>query len=118
MSSIPRQLATFAAVLAGLYAAGFVAGLIIDAEPQHGASAAEGHSETMNNDTKTQAGEAHGAAAPDPVRGLAVAENGLRLELDDAELPRGHSEQLRFRVVDSRGQAVRDFDVATRSGCT
>ena len=112
MSSIPRQLATFAAVLAGLYAAGFAAGQIIDPEPQHGAAAAEGHTETMNNDTKTHGSDAHGAAAPDPVRGLAVAENSLQLELDDAELVRGRSAPLRFRVVDSRGRAVRDFDIA------
>ena len=35
MHSIPRQLATFAAVLAVLYTAGFIAGQFIDAEP-HG----------------------------------------------------------------------------------
>jgi hypothetical protein len=94
MTSIPRQLAAFAAVLAGLYTAGFIAGQFIDAEP-HGADEM-----------------AHTAAAePDPVRGLAVAENGLRLELADPELEQGRAEQLRFRIVNARGQAVRDFDV-------
>ena len=34
MNSIPRQLATFFAVLAVLYAAGFVAGLLIEDEPE------------------------------------------------------------------------------------
>ena len=112
MSSIPRQLATFAAVLAGLTPPASSPALIIDAEPQHGAAAAEGHSETRNNDTKTPAGEAHGAAAPDPVRGLAVAENGLRLVARRRRTARAaDSEQLRFRIVDARGQAVRDFDV-------
>jgi hypothetical protein len=38
MSSIPRQLATFAAVLAGLFAAGAIAGQIIDPNP-HGSEA-------------------------------------------------------------------------------
>ena len=36
MNSIPRQLATFAAVLAGLYTVGFIAGQFIDAEPHGG----------------------------------------------------------------------------------
>jgi hypothetical protein len=40
MKSIPRQLATFAAVLAVLYVLGFIAGLLID-EESHGES--EGH---------------------------------------------------------------------------
>jgi len=107
VSSIPRQLLTFVAVLAVLYTGGFVAGQLIDAdasdehgmasddEPEHG-SAAAGHAE---------------AAAADPVRGLAVAEDGLRLVLADADVPAGRDEELRFRVVDRAGQAVRDFDV-------
>ena len=36
MQSIPRQLATFFAVLALLYTAGFIAGQFIDAEPNGG----------------------------------------------------------------------------------
>ena len=51
------------------------------------------------------------ASAAHPVRGLAVAENGLRLVVDDPELRRGRTEQLRFRIVDERGATVRDFDV-------
>lgn len=45
------------------------------------------------------------------VRGLAVADDGLRLELADPELRRGATEPLRFRIVDEQGDAVRDFDV-------
>ena len=41
MKSIPRQLATFAAVLAVLYVLGFIAGLLLD-EESHGDR--EGHS--------------------------------------------------------------------------
>jgi hypothetical protein len=47
----------------------------------------------------------------DLVRGLAVAEDDLRLVVEQPELPRGRVESLRFRIVDARGRAVRDFDV-------
>jgi hypothetical protein len=49
--------------------------------------------------------------AADPVRGLAVAGDGLRLVLDDADVRAGRADELRFRVVGSDGEAVRDFDV-------
>jgi hypothetical protein len=96
MPSIPRQLATFALVLAVLYAAGFVAGQFI--ETGHGKEMSGGHG----------GGHATAAAA---VRGLAVAENGLRLVVDDTELRRGGAEDVRFRIVDSGGRPVRDFEV-------
>jgi hypothetical protein len=47
----------------------------------------------------------------DPVRGLAVAEGGLKLELEQTELPRGRATELRFRVVDSQDRPVREFEV-------
>jgi len=58
-------------------------------------------------------GGGHGAgkAAPQPVRGLAVSDNGLTLELARATTPRGKPFDLAFRIVDRRGQTVRDFDV-------
>ena len=108
MSSIPRQLATFLAVLAVLYAGGFVAGQLIDADAsdEHGMEPKEqaGHSSAP--------GKHEAAGAADPVRGLAVAEGGLRLVVGDAELSAGTAEPLRFRVVDHAGDAVRDFDIA------
>jgi hypothetical protein len=45
------------------------------------------------------------------VRGLAVADDGLRLVVADPELRRGRTQQLRFRIVDDQGHAVRDFDI-------
>src|SRR3954467_1541352 len=45
------------------------------------------------------------------VRGLAVADDGLRLVVAEPELRRGRTQQLRFRIVDEQGHAVRDFDV-------
>ena len=63
------------------------------------------------------ADENHGAEpatddeAADPVRGLAVADGGLRLVLAQHELARGSEETLSFRIVDDSGVPVRDFDV-------
>ena len=48
-------------------------------------------------------GGGHTANAADPVRGLAVASDGLRLVVDDPELRRGRTEPLRFRIVDDHG---------------
>jgi hypothetical protein len=45
------------------------------------------------------------------VRGLAVADDGLRLVVAEPELRRGRTQQLRFRIVDEQGHAVRDFDI-------
>src|SRR5215212_3275366 len=89
MSSIPRQLATFAAVLAVLYTGGFVAGQFIDTG---------GHS---GGDMEH---EVHAAEAGEPavaVRGLAVAEEGLRMVLETPELRRGRRSELRFTVAGS-----------------
>ena len=45
------------------------------------------------------------------VRGLAVADRGLRLELARTTAPRGRRVELAFRITDRRGAAVRAFDV-------
>ena len=49
-------------------------------------------------------------AAADPIRGLAVAEEGLRLSLAATTLPRGEATTLRF-TVDGANGPVRDFEV-------
>ena len=46
-----------------------------------------------------------GGQEPDAVRGLAVAENGLTLKVDQRELPRGRRAKLSFTVVGSDGRA-------------
>lgn len=51
----------------------------------------------------------HDAAGP--VRGLAVADGDLRVELATPGLPRGRDTELSYRIIDSRGRTVRDFDV-------
>jgi hypothetical protein len=58
-----------------------------------------------------EAGSASEPAAS-PVRGLAVAEHGLRIALDTPALQPGRAQALRFRILDEQtGAVVRDFDV-------
>jgi hypothetical protein len=45
------------------------------------------------------------------VRGVTVDESGLRVELDQTELPQGKVSQLSFRVVDEDGEAITDYEV-------
>jgi hypothetical protein len=97
--SAAAKLAGFAGVLAVLFGGGALAGAAIGPEPGQ----PEEHSEMTSTDTE------HAAARP--VRGLAVAEHGLRLVVADPELRRGRAERLAFRIVDERGGTVRDFDV-------
>ena len=65
----------------------------------------------MSTGTHTEKSGAHGGAAAHPVRGLAVAAEDLRVVVEQPELRRGRTEDLRFRIVDEGGQTVRDFDV-------
>ena len=51
------------------------------------------------------------AMAPQPVRGLAVSDNGLTLELVRRTARPGERFELAFRIADRRGATVRDFDV-------
>ena len=100
MSSAAAKLAGFAAALAVLFGVGALAGGLLDASAPGGEAAASDaeHGSTMEEATM-------------PVRGLAVAENDLRVVVDDTELQRGRTERLRFRIVDADGETVRDFDV-------
>jgi hypothetical protein len=127
--SAPAKLAGFAATLALLFGGGAIAGGAID--PGSDAPRAEeaGHGgATYGSDERpdTHGGATHGSderpqhggathvgdtAAAKPVRGLAVAEHGLRLVVDDADLRPGRPETLRFAIVGDDGRVVRDFDV-------
>jgi hypothetical protein len=88
------RLAAFAAGLALLFGGAAVAGGAIGPEPRE--DDPQEHTEM---------------ASPDPVRGLAVEDDGLRVVVDDPELRRGRSETLTFRIENARGETVRDFDV-------
>ena len=98
------KLAAFAAALAVAFGGAALAGAAIGPDPgdDRASAAGEEHSEM-------EASTDHGAARP--LRGLAVAQDGLRVVVDGAELRRGRTETLRFRILDERGQTVRDFDV-------
>ena len=74
-----------------------------------------GHAAADNEDKeKTPMNADHhnpGGGETDQVRGLAVADDGLKLELATRELPRGSQTRLRFAVVDADGQPLRDYEV-------
>jgi hypothetical protein len=94
------KLAGFAAAAALAFAGAAFAGSRIDVHPGKPAAKKPGMG--------AMAGE---TMAPQPVRGLAVSEKGLTLELARRTAPRGKSFDLAFRIVDRSGQTVRDFDV-------
>jgi hypothetical protein len=100
MISVPLRIVLFAALLAVVFAGAAVAGGAIDpAAPGKSDDPAAGHADDGG----------HGEARP--VRGLAVAEDGLRIVVDEPELARGKRTELTFRVVDDAGRTVNDFDV-------
>jgi hypothetical protein len=105
--SAPAKIALFAALLALVFAGATLAGGAVDPEPERAAD--DAHAEDAHG---AGADGGHGAAASSPLRGLAVAEDGLRLVVADPELRRGRREVLRFSIVDASGAPVRDFDVA------
>jgi hypothetical protein len=102
------RIGAFAAILALAFAGAAVAGGAIDPDVRE--------SEPMSTTTDTHgSGGGHAEEATstgDPVRGLATADDGLRVVVDDPELRRGRSERVAFRIVDSGGRTVRHFDVA------
>lgn len=102
--SAPLRLAGFTAVLALVFGGVALAGGVVDPERDTGSAPPAA--------PDAGAGADHGAARQQPVRGLAIAESGLRVVVDEPGLRRGEPEPLRFRVVDPRGATVRDFDVA------
>jgi hypothetical protein len=99
----PARLAAFGAVLTALFGAGALAGGLIGPEPDATARETGAHDSAPEQHSDTSR-----AAA---VRGLAVADGGLRVVVDDPKLRRGRTERLAFRIVDERGATVRDFDV-------
>jgi hypothetical protein len=98
--SVLARLAGFAGVLALVFAAAAFAGSRVQVDRGEPAGAADGHGDGMQE-----------MAAVDPVRGLAVSENGLTLQLERTTAPRGKQFALAFRITDRSGRTVRDFDV-------
>jgi hypothetical protein len=98
----PFRLALFAGALVLVFGAATLAGGAVDPK------GADPEPAGMERHGEAPAGE---HAAPDPVRGLGVAEDGLRVVVEQPELRRGRAGMLTFRIVDERGETVRDFDV-------
>jgi len=102
------RILAFTAVLVVAFAAAALAGRAI--EP-HGDETATRTDEKSDHVNPTATDTAHGAPVADPVRGLGVADDELRVVVEQPELRRGVTETLRFRIVDAGGETVRDFDV-------
>jgi hypothetical protein len=94
------KLGGFAVVLALVFAGAAFAGSRIDVHPGRPAAEKPG-----------MGGMASEKMAPQPVRGLAVSEKGLALELARRTARPGQRFELAFRIVDRGGQTVRDFDL-------
>jgi hypothetical protein len=99
------KLAGFAVTLVLIFAGAAFAGSLIDVHPGKPAGAADEGGDPMKAMGAASAGEA------DPVRGLAVSDKGLTLKLARNTATAGRRSELGFRIVDRRGQTVRDFDV-------
>jgi hypothetical protein len=107
----PSRIAAFAALLAVVFGLALLAGDILD--PKGDARAAEdGHAAAAMGDGMGQ-GNGHadrqrpnGASA---LSGLAVADSKLRLIADRAAVALNATNPYTFRIVDARGETVRDF---------
>jgi hypothetical protein len=99
------RLAGFAVALFVIFAGAAFAGSLIDVHPGRQATAAE-----KVDDAMTAMGGASETEA-DPVRGLAVSDKGLTLKLSRNTATAGGRSELAFRILDRRGQTVRDFDL-------
>ena len=104
--SVATRLVAFGALLAVLFTSAAAAGGALDPDAR-GEEAAE----PMAGGAHGGAGDgAHDGAAE--VHGLAVANDaGLQLEVLTPELRRGREQRLAFRILDERGEPVRDYDV-------
>jgi len=97
------RLLLFAAALAAAFGLAAVAGTALDPDP---GSEPEEHAEAAE---ERHAGGGHGA--PSAPTGLALADAGLRLELDRTRIAPGRPERLAFRILGEQGRALTDFDV-------
>jgi len=100
--STPAKLLAFVAALAAVFATATLAGAAIGPDPEDDRAGTESQEHSDMTDSP-QGGH--------DVRGLAVAEDGLRVVVADPELRRGRDETLRFTIAGKDGEPVRDFDV-------
>jgi hypothetical protein len=100
--STPAKLAAFAAALAAVFATATLAGAAIGPEP------GDDPAEPKAEEHSAMSGTTEGGH---DVRGLAIADDGLRVVVADPELRRGRAETLRFTIAGPDGEPVRDLDV-------
>ena len=113
----PRSVA-IAAAIAFVFGSSVLLTEVLNASSDsmsHGAMSAApagGHGEqpAAGHDEQPAAGH-DGQPTAAAVRGLSASAGGLTLELDRTRLARGARSTLSFRVNDSLGQPIRDFDV-------
>jgi hypothetical protein len=111
--SVPTRLLAFAGVLAAAFGLAALAGSRLDVRPgEPTAAASEEPAMAAMGDDDAKAGDhAEGKARVQLVRGLAVSEGGMSLELARRTAARGARFDLAFRIADRRGRTVRRFDV-------
>jgi hypothetical protein len=97
------KLTGFAAVLALVFGTAAFAGSRIDVHP--------GKPEAKTGMGAMGGGHGEDEIVPQAVRGLAVSDDELTLQFARTAAPQGERFELAFRVVDRRGETVRDFDV-------
>jgi hypothetical protein len=100
-SKLAARLALFAGALAIVFAGAALAGAAIGPEPDQGEMAG-GH-----ESSEPAAHEGGAEAAP----GLAVADHGLRLELERRVYDAGADRPLAFRILGDDGEPVTDYQV-------
>jgi hypothetical protein len=106
--SAPLRLGLFAAALAVVFVASALAGGAVGPTPEDEPPEPAHADADMATEVAGGHGGEHGAH---DVRGLASAQDGLRLVVADPELPRGREQRLAFRIVDDHAETVRHFDV-------
>lgn len=100
------RLAGFAAALAAIFGLALLAGGALDPSAPGGEERETGHG-AMSTTTG-----GHAAMAPAAPRGLAVTEDGLRLDVRTPQLRRDAARTLRFRILGRDGEPVRAFGVS------
>ena len=110
--SAARKLAVFAAGLAVVFGLAAVAGGAVGPNRDQGKpkKSAHGSGAAMGDSMSTHTASGSGQEA-DPVRGLAVSEDGLTLSPARGEVRRGQATDLRFTIAGRDGRPVRDFTV-------
>jgi hypothetical protein len=112
----PVRVVGAVAVVAFVFGAAVLANEAISGDDEHdggheNVAATESRAEEVHGGGHADGGGGGGETAPDPVRGLAVSESGMTLELDRTELPRGEGTELAFQITGVNGETVRDFEV-------